>query len=152
MCAVSEGTATSPATRNLGYDVIVTGRDGGPEVFSDYGAHPFASGRAPKVINSAGLASTASGRYQILLRFWRIYASRFRYLSFSPGYQDMYFDQQCRERGCLPDVDAGRFGIAVRKLDGLWASFPGRSYDGQAQHTMDHLAAIYADAGGTIVT
>jgi len=32
--ATSEGTCTSPATKNNGYDVIVTGVDGKPEVFT----------------------------------------------------------------------------------------------------------------------
>lgn len=42
LLAYSEGTSTSPATRNNGYDVIVTGIDGKPEIFTDYSDHPFA--------------------------------------------------------------------------------------------------------------
>ena len=48
--AFSEGTSNHPLTVNDGYDVIVTGVDG-PEVFTDYSAHPFANGRKPKQIN-----------------------------------------------------------------------------------------------------
>lgn len=45
MLAVSEGTANHPLTKNRGYDVIVTGLDGKPEIFTDYSDHPFAHGR-----------------------------------------------------------------------------------------------------------
>lgn len=34
MLAVSEGTANHPLTKNRGYDVIVTGLDGKPEILS----------------------------------------------------------------------------------------------------------------------
>ncbi len=44
MLAVSEGTANHPLTKNRGYDVIVTGLDGKPEIFTDYSDHPFAHG------------------------------------------------------------------------------------------------------------
>ncbi|EDS3867797.1 glycoside hydrolase family 104 protein, partial [Salmonella enterica subsp. enterica] len=36
MLAYSEGTANHPLTKNRGYDVIVTGLDGRPEIFTDY--------------------------------------------------------------------------------------------------------------------
>ena len=60
--AFSEGTATHPLTRNNGYDVIVTGIDGKPEIFTDYRDHPFAGGRPAKVFNRRGEKSTASAR------------------------------------------------------------------------------------------
>ena len=66
MLAVSEGTANHPLTKNRGYDVIVTGLDGKPEIFTDYSDHPFAHGRPAKVFNRRGEKSTASGRYQQL--------------------------------------------------------------------------------------
>ncbi|WP_445513390.1 hypothetical protein, partial [Streptococcus pneumoniae] len=45
MLAWSEGTSTSPATKEQGYDVIVTGADRKSEIFNDYSVHPFAHGR-----------------------------------------------------------------------------------------------------------
>lgn len=54
MLAVSEGTANHPLTKNRGYDVIVTGLDGKPEIFTDYSDHPFAHGRPAKVFNCRG--------------------------------------------------------------------------------------------------
>ncbi len=73
MLAVSEGTANHPLTKNRGYDVIVTGLDGKPEIFTDYSDHPFAHGRPAKVFNRRGEKSTASGRYQQLYLFWPHY-------------------------------------------------------------------------------
>jgi len=64
MLAWFEGTSTSPATALDGYDFIVTGIDRKPEVFTDFSDHPFAKGCLSKVINSKGLTSNASGRYQ----------------------------------------------------------------------------------------
>lgn len=75
MLAVSEGTANHPLTKNRGYDVIVTGLDGKPEIFTDYSDHPFAHGRPAKVFNRRGEKSTASGRYQQLYLFYRITAN-----------------------------------------------------------------------------
>lgn len=75
MLAVSEGTANHPLTKNRGYDVIVTGLDGKPEIFTDYSDHLFAHYRPAKVFNCRGEKSTASGRYQQLYLFYRITAN-----------------------------------------------------------------------------
>lgn len=61
MLAYSEGTATHPLTKNRGYDVIVTGLDGKPEIFTDYTDHPFAHGRPAKVFNRRGEKSRHQG-------------------------------------------------------------------------------------------
>ena len=45
MLASAEGTGNHPATAMDGYDVIVTGIDGKPEVFREFTDHPFARGR-----------------------------------------------------------------------------------------------------------
>ena len=102
MLAVSEGTSTSPATLNNGYDVIVTGVDGVPEVFTDYSDHPFNNGRPSKVINSHGLTSNASGRYQFMLRDWHHYRDQLKLPDFSPDSQDLWALQLIRERSALP--------------------------------------------------
>ena len=82
MLAWSEGTSTSPATAMDGYDVIVTGSDRKPEVFKDFADHPFAKGRKSKTINSKGLTSNASGRYQQMLKDWPHYKARRVWSSF----------------------------------------------------------------------
>ena len=150
MVKTSEGTVTSQATRNGGYDVIVTGMDRVPEVFTDYSDHPFAKGRPPKVINLSGLESTASGAYQILLHFWQSYKVLLKLPDFGIQSQDTYFVQQLRERHALPLVDAGNFDAAVMAISGLWASLPGKTYIGQHQNSLASLRAIYEAAGGSI--
>ncbi|WP_395351078.1 glycoside hydrolase family 104 protein [Variovorax sp. UC122_21] len=150
MLAVSEGTSTSPATKNNGYDVIVTGIDRVPEVFTDYSDHPFAKGRKSKVINSKGLTSNASGRYQFMLKDWAHYRALLKLPDFGPQSQDKWAVQLIRERGALPLIDAGRFDEAVARVRNLWASLPGAGY-GQPEHNLGQLRAAYLAAGGVVV-
>lgn len=147
--AWAEGTSTSPVTKNNGYDVLVTGMDGKPEAFTDYSRHPFTN-RPAKQINGAGLLSTASGRYQILLHFWSIYSRSMSLPDFSPSSQDLYALQQMRERSALPLIDAGSFDDAIMALAGLWASLPGHAYPGQRQHTIESLRPIFVANGGVL--
>lgn len=157
MLGVSEGTSTSPATQNDGYDVIVTGVDGIPEVFTDYSDHPFSKGRPSKVINSKGLTSNASGKFQIMLRDWPHYRAQldldnkdlYPDGAFSPAAQIAYAIQLIRERGALPLIDMGNFALAVARCSNLWASLPGAGY-GQHENQMAKLEAAYADAGGSL--
>jgi len=149
MLAYSEGTSTSPATKNDGYDVIVTGIDGKPEVFTDYAAHPFANGRKSKVINSKGLTSNASGRYQFMLRDWAHYKAQLKLPDFGPASQDAWAIQLIRERKALPLIEAGRIVEAIAQVRNLWASLPGAGY-GQPEHPAAKLLAAYTRAGGTV--
>ena len=150
MLSVSEGTSTSPATKNNGYDVIVTGVDGKPEVFTNYSNHPFDLGRPSKVINSKGLTSNASGRYQFMLRDWHHYRDQLNLLNFGPDSQDLWAIQLIRERGALPLIDAGNFSMAVARCSNLWASLPGANYPGQRMHTIERLQVAYTVAGGEL--
>jgi muramidase (phage lysozyme) len=150
MLAHSEGTTLVPISVMDGYDVIVTGLGGAPEVFTDFSTHPFANGRAPKVINSRGLASTASGRYQFLLKDWPHYKSLLRLPDFSPLSQDKWAIQLIRERNALVDIRNGRPAVAITKVANLWASLPGANYPGQKMHGMETLLAAYSTAGGTM--
>ena len=149
MLAVSEGTSTSPATKNKGYDVIVTGIDKKPEIFTDYSNHPFAMGRPSKVINSRGLTSNASGRYQFMLKDWAHYRQQLGLLNFGAESQDLWAIQLIRERSALPLVDAGNFTLAVARVRNLWASLPGAGY-GQPEHSIERLVAAYQSAGGVL--
>lgn len=155
MIAWSEGTSTSPATRCNGYDVIVTGIDRKPEVFTDFSDHPFAAGRPSKVINSRGLTSNASGRYQIMLRDWPHYRklldldnkALYPDGAFSPPAQDAYAIRQFREQRAMVDIDEGRIETAIRKCANIWASFPGANY-GQHENRITKLLDAYIKAGG----
>lgn len=147
MLAFSEGTATHPLTRNDGYDVIVTGIDGKPEIFTDYRDHPFASGRPAKVFNRRGERSTASGRYQQLYRFWPHYQQTMGLPDFSPASQDRLVMQLIAERRALADIERGDIERAISKCRNIWASLPGAGY-GQREHKLGTLLAVYQRAGG----
>ncbi len=144
--AVSEGTA---GRGDDGYNVVVTGIDGKLELMTSYADHPFAAGRAPKIINRSGLASTASGRYQQMRRDWRAYKDLLKLPDFGPESQDRLAIQHIRECRALDDVEAGRFGAAVTKCKGIWASLPGAGY-GQRENSLAALQAVYTRAGGVI--
>lgn len=149
MLAWSEGTSTSPATIMDGYDVIVTGIDKKPEVFRDFTDHPFARGRKSKVINSRGLTSNASGRYQQMLKDWRHYCSQLSLPDFSPISQDLLALQHIRECQALRDVHAGRIETVIIKCRNIWASLPGAGY-GQREHRTESLINQYCLAGGLL--
>jgi muramidase (phage lysozyme) len=146
MLAWSEGTSTSPATALDGYDVIVTGIDRKPEVFTDFSDHPFAKGRRSKVINNKGLTSNASGRYQQMLKDWPYYRTLLALPDFSPISQDVLALQHIRECCALPDVHAGRVESAIAKCRNIWASLPGAGY-GQREHRLGDLIQQYRLAG-----
>ncbi|MCE5255973.1 MAG: glycoside hydrolase family 104 protein [Spirochaetaceae bacterium] len=153
MIAWSEGTSTSPATKCDGYDVIVTGADKIPEVFTDFRTHPFAMGRKSKVINSKGLTSNAAGRYQFMLRDYAHYTKllkleSFRGGAFGPEAQDIRALQLIRECKALPDIDEGRIESAIRKVARIWASFPGANYN-QHENAVSKLLDAYTRSGGT---
>ncbi|WFN57539.1 glycoside hydrolase family 104 protein [Dickeya lacustris] len=149
MLAFSEGTATHPLTRNRGYDVIVTGVDGKPEIFTDYHDHPFATGRPGKPFNRQGQRSTASGRYQQLYRYWPTYKQLLRLPDFSPESQDLLAIQLIRERRALDDIVQGRISDAIARCNNIWASLPGAGY-GQREHRSERLLTVYQQAGGKL--
>jgi len=139
LIAWSEGTATSPITANDGYDVIVSGL-GGPEVFTDYADHPFAN-RTPKLVRAEPpLYSTASGRYQLLYRYWHVYKAQLHLSDFSPASQDAVALQQMKERGAVDMVSVGNIANAIHACSNIWASFPGNDY-GQNAHPLEKLLA-----------
>jgi muramidase (phage lysozyme) len=145
--AWAEGTA---GLGDDGYNVIVTGIDGRLELFSDYSDHPFAGGRLSKLINNSGLRSSASGRYQFMLRDWEHYRRLLQLPDFGPESQDRWAIQLIKERRALADIDAGRFEVAVAKVRNIWASLPGAGY-GQPERKLSRLRKAYVDAGGALI-
>jgi muramidase (phage lysozyme) len=146
--AAAEGTSSSPITKNNGYDVIVSGVDG-KHRFDDYAQHPFAGGRPSIVVNSKGLTSNASGRYQFMLKDWAHYRDLLHLPDFGPGAQDRWCLQLIKERGAIPDIIAGNLGNAVARCSNIWASLPGNNY-GQRQATMQALTNVFIAAGGRL--
>lgn len=156
LLAWCEGTSTSPLTRNMGYDVIVSGVDGG-ETFADYTHHPFASPdgqrrvRAPKVIRlgtggGGPLLSTASGRYQVIYGTYRILAARLgNGPLFYPIDQDAMAVELLREVGALASIEAGDIPAACGFANRVWASIPGSTADqgGKSlQAVLEHWALL----------
>lgn len=145
LIAFAEGTSTSRLTRNDGYDVIVTSLYG-PEIFSSYADHPFASGRVANVIRRVPLlTSTASGRYQLLLRYWESYRESLGLTDFSPLSQDLVALQQIKERGAIRPILDGDIPHAIKLCSNIWASLPWNK-DGQGGKTLDALLKRYDQA------
>lgn len=149
MLAWSELGADYLKRSDDGYNVIVTGTDGKLELFTDYGNHPFAGGRRSKAINSKGLTSNASGRYQQMLKDWPHYRDQLKLQDFGPISQDQIAIQHIRECRALDDVKAGRIVQAVSKCRNIWASLPGAGYN-QREHRIEDLLAQYVAAGGVL--
>lgn len=148
MLGISEGTANSPITQDDGYDIIVTGIEG-RERFDDYSDHPFADGRPAKTINHAGLMSTASGRYQFILRTWKYYQRLLNLPDFSPRSQDLAAQEDFKQHNALTDIENGEIVSAIGKCATEWASLPGGN-SGQHENAMNSLLSTYEDAGGII--
>lgn len=146
LIAFSEGTSTSPVTKNNGYDVIVTGVNG-PAVFSDYADHPFAHRGSVVVRMLPILISTAAGRYQLLARYWNVYRSQLHLANFGPDSQDTVALQQMKERNAFQPLLMDNVTEAIALCSNIWASFPGNSY-GQHAHSMPMLVAKYKELLG----
>lgn len=147
MISFAEGT--DRIGNQQGYNVIVTGIDKKPETFSDFSDHPFAKGRPSKTINSKGLTSNASGRYQHMKKDWPHYRALLKLPDFGPLSQDLWAIQLIKERRALEDVKAGRIASAIDKCSNIWASFPGAGYK-QPERKIETLLKAYRDAGGVI--
>lgn len=143
MIAVSEIGAQLLAATDDGYNVLVGATPAKRLLFASYADHP-------NVFN-ARLNSTAAGRYQILIKWWRLYKVSMKLPDFSPISQDRYALQQLREHGALPLIDSGQFQSAVAKVSNVWASLPGAGY-GQHENQLAHLLDAYRAAGGTVTT
>ena len=137
MLAVSEGTA---GHGDDGYNLIVGG-----ELFHSYADHPRKLVKLPRL----GINSSAAGRYQVLKRTFDAYKVRLRLTDFSPVSQDQIAVRLIRERGALPDIEAGRIPAAIAKCANIWASLPGAGY-GQREHKLETLLAAYRQAGGNL--
>lgn len=130
-----------------GYNVIVGSTAAAPILFPSYADHPRR--RVTLTIRGQQVVSTAAGRYQLLARYYDAYRDLLGLSDFSPESQDAIALQQIKERGALPDIDAGRIEDAIGKVRNLWASLPGAGYD-QHENSYDTLLAAYLDAGGQL--
>lgn len=149
--AGSEIDAWTLANSDDGYNVLVgshgamvrNGQQVPPKLltFSSYATHP-------DVLNS-DLNSTAAGRYQLLFRWYKPYASLLKLSDFSPLSQDRIAIQQLKERGSIRLIQSGNLVAALAQASNIWASLPGSPY-GQHTNTVAYLSSLYTAAGGQI--
>ncbi|WP_237172145.1 glycoside hydrolase family 24 protein [Pandoraea norimbergensis] len=119
----------------------------GGGTFNGYADHPRQY--ITKTVAGKPLTSSAAGAYQMLARTWDSLKARLSLPDFSPASQDAGAIELIREWGALPDVDAGRFAVAVQKVRKVWASLPGAGY-GQPERALSALQQVYQNAGGVV--
>lgn len=141
MIAVSEGTYDAG---DAGYLMMFGGR-----MADSFEIHPR---QMFSFTNSRGeqLKTTAAGRYQFLAKTWDALAAKLGLPDFSPASQDAAALELVREKGALPDVDAGRVQVAITKCAKIWASLPGAGY-AQPERKLTYLMAAFTNAGGMMV-
>jgi muramidase (phage lysozyme) len=139
MIALSEGTAQIGDQK--GYNVIVGSTKEHPHLFIDYSKHP-----GVLVDLGNGLESTASGRYQILERYYDAYKKSLKLPDFSANSQDIIALQMLSECNCLHLIDEGKITEAIKLAASRWASLPGAHYD-QRTNLISTLLAWYEQAG-----
>jgi YD repeat-containing protein len=90
---------------------------------------------------SAGLSSTAAGRYQFLNRTW----SGLGLSDFTAHNQDVGAVMLLRRGGAMRFIDKGDIEGAVSQVNGTWASLPGSPH-GQGTRTMSDFQGQYDNA------
>ena len=120
----------------------------GYRYFTSYADHPR------QYFNYEDLAgrkfkTSASGRYQIIVKTWDALKSKLGLQDFSPASQDAAAVELIRQRGALNDVKAGRIQQAIAKCAPVWASLPGAGYN-QPERDLATLLTTYTAQGGTL--
>jgi muramidase (phage lysozyme) len=100
------------------YNTIVGGSS-----FDDYSKHPGVVGLTTK----EG-PSTAAGKYQITKTTYDEVAKKLGITDFSPESQDKIALELIRRNGALPDIEAGDYNTATKKLGKTWSSLPSSPY------------------------
>jgi muramidase (phage lysozyme) len=100
------------------YNTIVGG-----STFEDYSKHPGVVG-----ITTKEGPSTAAGKYQITKTTYDDIANKLGITDFSPESQDKIALELIRRNGALPDIEAGNYDAATKKLGKTWASLPSSTY------------------------
>ncbi len=150
LTAWSEGTSTSPYTKDDGYDILVHGVNGPPgpypKIITDYSAHP----NIKVMVNNKGLYSTAAGRYQALYNTWMECVQRYGFKGrFTPEAQDLFFLKKITERGAIQHLKNGDWDKAILACNKEWASFAGSPYN-QNPHTMEAMLIQVEKLGGKV--
>lgn len=140
--AYSEGTDKPSVqfSRNRGYDVIVGGG-----LLTDYSRHPRVLVYLPRY----KIKSSAAGRYQFIWPTWKALVKLLKLTDFTPASQDAACNELLRECGATKYLAAGKFDLACKAANRIWASLPGSPY-GQRTETLAILRTVFSDRGGTI--
>lgn len=109
--------------------------------FDGFADHPRVT------VRRSGYTSTAAGAYQMLASTWDETRRLMNLPDFSPASQDLAAVGRIAARNALPDVIAGRFEEAIRKINREWASLPGSPY-GQPVVSMDQARRVFLAYGG----
>lgn len=136
MAVIRRGEGTAD---DLGYSRMFGGAQ-----FAGFNDHPR------KAVTKWGYTSTAAGAYQALSSVWDETARLMGLSDFTPASQDLFALGRIAARGALPDVLAGNFTAAVRKLGREWASLPESPY-GQGGISWDVARNVFGAAGGRAV-
>lgn len=147
VCAFLDTVAVAEISRALlavsddGYNVLVGSTPAHPRLFGSYASHP----NTLVVVNSAGLKSTAAGRYQFIHPTWVPLQARLGLPDFGPESQDLAAVELLRECKAYSRVVSGDVRNGIMMAAKTWASLPGAGY-GQPEHDIDWLADVYFDA------
>jgi muramidase (phage lysozyme) len=117
-----------------GYNVLVGSTPAHPRLFTSYLKHPDIL----VTVNSAGLKSTAAGRYQFLHRTWKGLGLP----DFSPENQDRGCIDLFKQVHAYVRIQSGDVRNWISMCAPIWASLPGAGY-GQHENKMDDLAEAY---------
>jgi muramidase (phage lysozyme) len=118
-----------------GYYILVGGRK-----IYDLSKHPNQVG----LVTKSG-KSTAFGRYQTTFTTYADVAPKLGIKDMSPNSQDKIAAYLINRSGALGNVLKGDFIGAIKKLGGVWASFPSSLYKGeQPSHNWDIVKKFFA--------
>jgi muramidase (phage lysozyme) len=135
-----------------GYDVLFGSTKERPILFTKYDDHPRVRTYEKNdefIRNGRKDFTTAAGRYQITATMFDAYARLLGIKDFYPAAQDAIALQMIKERGALPDIDAGRIDAAVKKVSSIWASLPNAGY-GQPERKIEFFRKAFVEAGGVM--
>ena len=149
--AAAEGTANQgdPFRVCFGYKHTIRSLADHPAVTGEWRGEPLSDAICAGAGFGPGCVSTAAGKYQIIKPTWLACKLALRLPDFSPASQDRACAWLIERRGAMPDLVAGRFAAAVKKMRKEWASLPAAGY-GQGERSLEWLAARFEQAGGVV--
>jgi muramidase (phage lysozyme) len=138
----AEGTAAPN-----GYKYLFGSRYDKERLFKSFADHPRVY-TSFKDKTGKQLRTSAAGAYQFIVPTWNALAKRLGLKDFSPANQDKAAIELIREKGALPDIEAGRFEVALKKVRKIWASLPNSGHN-QPERSLSDAIKWYKEYGGT---